>query len=568
LGLLDEIISGAWGLKLPENRSFIQASAANLLWTRDEKRARNLFWEALNGLGLQTETVDDATTKDPKDPKSKGAPAKTETTEKAQRQYFETYTARRNFLTMVARRDPQLALDMLRATRQPPIQQTNPNFRLPDESNLEQEIANEAAARDPKRALQIGRESLAKGLTFQVINLLTRLNQLNQEIGAEFAGDIIDKLQTTSLTTDPEAFWMALNLLVSARTPTAKSENDETPSFVWHPLKLSDDQKRELVEMLTDAVLSVSTNPNQAGSLSEIMPEIEAFASDRVAKVKAKLAQVTSKLTNEQQDWKTYNSLFRNATPEQMIKSAGTIGDEQRNELYREAVILAVMRNRADALREVINTEVEDETRRKSLIDSLDAEQVAAAVNRGKADDLQKLLPLIRLKEQRATAMAELAIMLEKKGQHEEALKLLDEAEPLVKVDFNSESKSQALLALMLAYALVDPGKAFAIIEPIIDRANDNISKLLLLDKIVRSGAVKNGEIIMLSPGVPLDFAMFKYGPGVVALAKADFNRTRAAADRFQRNELKLMARLLMVHSILRSLELSDKPQPGTANLR
>jgi hypothetical protein len=104
--------------------------------------------------------------------------------------------------------------------------------------------------------------------------------------------------------------------------------------------------------------------------------------------------------------------------------------------------------------------------------------------------------------------------------------------------------------------------------EPIIDRANDNISKLLLLDKIVRSGAVKNGEIIMLSPGVPLDFAMFKYGPGVVALAKADFNRTRAAADRFQRNELKLMARLLMVHSILRSLELSDKPQPGTANLR
>ncbi|HEY3104741.1 MAG TPA: hypothetical protein VGJ69_14220 [Pyrinomonadaceae bacterium] len=568
LGLLDEVISGAWGLKLPENRSFIQASAANLLWTRDEKRARNLFWEALNGLGLQTETVDDATTKDPKDPKSKGAPAKTENNEKAQRQYFETYAARRNFLTMVARRDPQLALDMLRATRQPPIQQTNPNFRLPDESNLEQEIANEVAERDPKRALQIARESLAKGLTFQVVNLLTRLNQLNQEIGAEFAGDIIDKLETTSLTTDPEAFWMALNLLVSARTPTPKTENDETPSFVWHPLKLSDDQKRELVEMLTDAALSASTNQNQAGSLSEIMPEIEAFAPDRVAKVKAKLAQVTSKLTNEQQDWKTYNSLFRNATPEQMIRSAGTIGDEQRNELYREAVILAVMRNRADALREVINTEVEDETRRKSLIDSLDAEQVAAAVNKGKSEELQKLLPLIRLKEQRAMAMAELAIMLEKKGQHEEALKLLDEAEPLVKVDFNSESKSQALLALMLAYALVDPGKAFAIMEPIIDRANDNISKLLLLDKIVRSGAVKNGEIVMLSPGVPLDFAMFKYGPGVVALAKADFNRTRAAADRFQRNELKLMARLLMVHSILRSLESPDKPQPGTADLR
>ncbi len=31
LGLLDEIVASAWGLKLPENRSFVLASAAELL---------------------------------------------------------------------------------------------------------------------------------------------------------------------------------------------------------------------------------------------------------------------------------------------------------------------------------------------------------------------------------------------------------------------------------------------------------------------------------------------------------------------------------------------------------
>jgi len=35
LGLLDEIVAAAWSLKLPENRSFVMASAAELLWPRD-----------------------------------------------------------------------------------------------------------------------------------------------------------------------------------------------------------------------------------------------------------------------------------------------------------------------------------------------------------------------------------------------------------------------------------------------------------------------------------------------------------------------------------------------------
>ena len=45
LALLNEIASAAWSLKLPENRIFIIAGAADLLWTFDEKRARNLYWE-------------------------------------------------------------------------------------------------------------------------------------------------------------------------------------------------------------------------------------------------------------------------------------------------------------------------------------------------------------------------------------------------------------------------------------------------------------------------------------------------------------------------------------------
>src|SRR5258705_4392167 len=149
--------------------------------------------------------------------------------------------------------------------------------------------------------------------------------------------------------------------------------------------------------------------------------------------------------------------------------------------------------------------------------------------------------------------MAEIAVALEKKGKHDEALSLLDQAQVLIKIDLNSETQTNALLALVGAYALVEPAKAFGIIERTVDRANDEMAKVLLLDKIVRSGMLKKGEIQMRQSGImPIDFAVFKYGKSVAALAKADFDRTRAAADRFERYELRLMARLLLAQALLR----------------
>jgi hypothetical protein len=185
-------------------------------------------------------------------------------------------------------------------------------------------------------------------------------------------------------------------------------------------------------------------------------------------------------------------------------------------------------------------------------MDDLDTQQITAATVRGDADELRTLLPRVRRTEERARAMAEIAVVLEKKGEHDEAVRLLDEARTLIKVDFESETQSNALLALVAAYALVEPPKAFAIIERTIDRANDQIAKALLLDKIVRSGVVKNGELFMQnSTAISPEYVLFRYGKAVVALANADFNRTRAAADRFERMELRLMMRLLLAQSLL-----------------
>jgi hypothetical protein len=42
-----------------------------------------------------------------------------------------------------------------------------------------------------------------------------------------------------------------------------------------------------------------------------------------------------------------------------------------------------------------------------------------------------------------------------------------------------------------------------------------------------------------------------QYGKELGALARADFTRTKQVADRFQRTEVRLMARLMIAQSIL-----------------
>jgi len=533
------------------------ATGADLLWPHDQKRARNLFWEALNNLNLPAYQALDATTA--KEPNNSAKPARTNGPTKEQlqevNQYYATVETRREFLRQVARHDPQLALDMMRSTRQPPPAQTTGAFRAADDSDLEEEIAFAAAANDPKRTLQIAHESMAKGLTFQILNLLNQVMQKDQDTGAQLAGEIIAKLKTENFSTSTYAPYIAIQLLQLSRTGGAIFRASVSPNSSFKRLKLDDDQKRDLVDMLTDAAFNLTTPQNLLQNIRFLMPEIEQYAPDRAAKLKVQLTEFNRTLPQPQRDWNDFNAMFENATPEELIKAANRVADDQRAALFFRAAAKAVARGESDRYRELITSQVESEDQRKIALDSLAYEQMYYDISQGKADDLEKLLPLIRAREQRAIAMSQLAMLLDKKDQHDEAVKLLDDARAMVKVDLANETQSNALLAVMLGYALVDPPKAFVMIEPIIDRANDDISKLLLVDKIVKSGAVKNGEIVMQQPQIPLESSMLRYSPGVVALGKADFDRTKGLADRFQRNELRIVARLLLAQALLRNNE-------------
>ena len=539
LALLNDVVSASWGLKAPENRSFVMVNAAELLWGVDQKRARTLYWDALNSLNLTSATR----------PTNENLSRAEQ--EKLRLEYLANFELRADMLRQVARSDAQLALEMLRATRQVPPKSIEKGMQYPDDRELEQEIATEAIARDPAQALQLARESLAKGLSYELLNLLYLLNKKDSEKASQFAGEVIAKLRSANLATDIKASSVASELLQSSRKRTAALMNSTSIQGPT-PIGLTDEQRRELTDSLTNAALTTSAN-STLFEIKEMWPEIDEFFPERRAALEKKLAVFNQALNKELREGVDFSNLIREGKAEELVRVASSpAGESHRPIWYGQAVLIAVGQGQADSFREFISKEIKDEGDRNRTLEFLDTQQLDSYVYNKRLEDLQKLVPKIRRKEERARAMAELAIMLKQKGEDTAASDLLDEAATMIKTDLKSESQSNALFALLAAYAVVDSPKAFAMAERTIDQANDQLATLLLLDKVFRSGVMKKGEILLeQSAGTTFDFMIFKYGKSLTALAKADFGRTRALTERFNRNELRVMARLLLVKALM-----------------
>src|SRR5437868_6576298 len=169
LSLLDDTLQSAQALKLAENRAVIRAQAADLLWKRDEKRARTLFRDAVLDLAAATGDQDAA---------------------KRDRSYWVLMQLRPQLLQMIAARDPQLALDLLRESRPAAGDDAGAGSGMGDqELRMEQSIAAQAADSDPKAALKMVEESLGKGVTFGVMGVLDRLRQKDSEAATRLAGE-------------------------------------------------------------------------------------------------------------------------------------------------------------------------------------------------------------------------------------------------------------------------------------------------------------------------------------------------------------------------------------------
>jgi hypothetical protein len=540
--LLDEIIGSAASLKLPENRALILSSAADLLWTRDEKRARSLFKDALNNLSATAIRFNPQMSND-------------------QRRAYQIYTQQRTeILKMIARHDVDLALEMLRASRLPAsaVTAAGKNAQLPDEDmRLEQSLAVQVAANDPKRALQMAEDSLAKGLSFGLLDLLAHLNDGDKELAGRFASDIVDKLRSESLTMNQEAAWVAVVLLRMGIQP----EDDGSGTYISlgsmgggrTPLKLDERQIRDLLEMVTTAALGGTQHQQLLLNLiPSLMPEIEKRMPERAAPLRRRIAEFARTLDPQERMFTEYQELIQRGTIEAILEAAAKAPDKTRSMLYEQAAWKAMSKGDEERARQIVNDNIRDSSTRDRMLEGLDRMSLWDALRKEKLNEVRQKLARIKSKEERASILTQLAFSAAVKKERKLALELINEALPLVNFKPKGDTELYTLLQVGRVYALVEPVKAFEMIESLINQANDLLAAASVLSGfMLPSGVFRKGEMVLPTGYANVSTRFRQLGKEIAALALLNFERTKAAADKFQRNEARIMARLFIAQGVL-----------------
>jgi hypothetical protein len=541
VAMLDEILKEAQQLTLAENHIHVQIAVADLLWKYDEARARALFKSAVSELsGL----LNNAGEPDPDDAQQAFRAARMRT------------EMRQMLLRALARHDARLARDFLRATHRAEAAATTPGYGGQEESQMELNLASQLASNDPKQAVEVAEESLAKGFSYQLPQIIAQIARKDREAATKLASSIVARLRNENLTTNQEASSVAFNLLRVGAEPSAANAKPDSQNAT--PL-IDEQVLRELAEMLATATLNDKSGRSEAYS---IMPLFEKYAPSRAAQLRSRAGQSRGPgmdaRTNDSDDYRT---LIEKGSIEAILEAAQKAPSHMRNQLLQQAAMKALNQDDPARAQQIINQNFPEPYQRKMMLANLKQQMLAKALEKGRIDDARQLVAQARTNEERVRILTELAVGIGAKGDKKVALQLLDEARSLTSARARNVKQLTAQFQVARAYARLDSARSLTILESFMDQLNELANAALLLGGFfAENEIVKDDELLLVPLAALSERAGSQFAPDIGALANADFDRIRNVADSFQRAELRLAARLLIAQSVLAERTATANP--------
>jgi hypothetical protein len=465
-------------------------------------------------------------------------------------------------LGIIAERDPKLALEFLRATRQPPPPvHPRASFRQPDqELMLEAQLAQQIAGRDPQQALRIAEEILSRGLSSNLISLVDQLRVRDSEGASRLAANMVKKLRTANFVTDYEANAIASYLLLSTRPAENANANGQRPQQAISAgqnnaarLQLDETARRDLVNLLVNATVSTAAESRRSGNtnrllstVQQLMPEVERYAPAQAAGIRRRLEGFEGRIGGGARE---SPQVSETATPEAIIEAAAKAAPEMREQLYRMAAWKAFNEGNPDRARQIINNHIEGASQREQMLRELEQQMFWRAASEGKIEQAQTFLARIKSTDERIGMLLQLARVTAERGNTVAAVAFLDEGWNLI----GGRAKGQAQFAMQLQiaqiYAQLASPRAFEIVEASITHLNELVAAAAVLDGFGQE-AFTQDELKRQDGHLWGSLAM-QCHEALAALASVDFDHARSSADRFQRPELRLPARLAVARGIL-----------------
>ena len=518
LDLLEIVASKISSLKNPENRISLSSSVAELLWTRDEKRARALFQEVTKEMSTMVASVDYT------DPQS-----------------YNTLPfvnqQRQEVMTRIARRDPELALSFLRSTRFPVetrgINQVN-------ERNLELYLSRMIAGRDPDRALQIARDSVSRGLSYELLGVLSDLQRKNPQAAQNLYEVVIDRIKSEDLARNQETATIACNLL---------------NSFV--PPQANELMYRDLLDTVVKAALSLSpADPmsanqvqNLQGTLRAAVPMVEKYLPGRIEAFKQWTQRGSITADAGSQLYSEVNEVVQSGTIDDVLALAPKYPPEMRQHVYQQAAWKASNSGDYARARQIANEFISDPVQRRQLLEQLDNQAIWRTLNENKLEEARAMLNKALSVEQRVQILGRIASMLVAKNDKKGAVECLNDARSTVAGLPRGSQKVWQQFQLANAYAELDSEQSFAIIAGILTQINELVTAAVVMDGF-ENRYLKNDEWLV-NGGSSVGNLVTNLRQALGQLARQNFDRAETLADQLERPEIRMLSQVDIARAAL-----------------
>ena len=570
--ILEQSVTDAGMLQLPSNRAIVFAISGDLIWKFDEKRARKLFRDSANEIITYNQ---------------ENEKERSESTDPYIDLYSGQFDPRGEILPLVAKHDAETALDMLLQTRPTKLAEAMARVAAakgraandmltwnPDRQKADQEIALEqrfallAADENPEKAIKLIKDSIAKGISPNVLALLQKLNRKDEKKAAELAGDVIKKLIDSDLAKNQDDMRTALNFLQYAFKPEPPTNSSGVKDTKEKLFKFSEDQGRDLARKIADVVLEPSKSMTIAMALNKAMPMLEKFVPDKVALLKMRETENQANLPPEVKEMQKREKVWDpNSTPEEILAHISKSDNEYEKASAYYSLSRKINEIEDDARARKLIEQIPDEKARANALEQYEAARITRTASAGKLDEARKMIGSLTKKKTQIQRLVALATEFQKKGDEKDivnAKSLMKDAKALTNELAESEDDVADVMEVVKGYATVDPDVGFRMFDPIVDQINEYLQASSVLAKYnVRYSAFKKGELILKVSSNGWDMPLYKYIPQMQLLGKADLDRMNTQADHFGRTDSRMIVRLYVLQGFLKDDKKHDEPEPS-----
>lgn len=528
IDFLRETTADVGNLRSLGNRISFSAELASLMWYYDEREARTMYlaciadFKALVGQ-YDLEMKSTVSTGGNDTEYYGGMLADMPERARVTRKFSNAMMVRNQIAMSIAEHDPDLAFSFYNESSEIA---SSPELRKLVESRdtyFEFQLASRVAENDPGKAAEFGSRSLKKGVDYQHVELLKNIYSRDPEKGAEFAQKLLASIKTEKR--DNDAY--TLGALLSTGTESydaAKKKVGQTPMF-------SEQDLRDIAERTAQAILS-------ADEMYDPMRQIDTIA--RFAPASA--AQIRAK--------------FRRSTP--VANSAANAANGAAQEMVTKM-------QRDKQLKE------ENEKTAKQLTDdvqSIGNKDLPKEEHQKVIDRARAIIAGTPGRDKKIAALGMLAASVAKAGDKELAASILKDAQALVNPDPRNAQDFLLTWMLASAYAESDPDKAFPLLQDTISRLNETIAAFIKVGEFVDTAGemIQDGEVQvgMFGGSMVRDMTSnLGVAQGTIrTLARADFSKTRNLTNSFDRPEVRIMAKMLVLRAILARPQQKAQPDP------